>query len=234
MLSLFLFTDADQKANDDLEKINALMEKDIPPEVTIVTEDDESRTSSDEETDDEAVMSEEEDAEESYHELYLPEDTMPSYTTIKFSNNMSPEECDSYYSHLAQNEDSTRGRDIYTRRRKLPCTLKRKIERSSSFSSQSTEATDTTSLSTDSSSSAPSRVTFNDSVTEYPIHHFDEFPLEIRSNIWTAGRDVSINKKRNKKEYKYDFCDWRSATEEDEMVLDTLTGELIHPVHLES
>ena len=253
MLSLFLFTDDNQEKvdtndrgniNDDLEEITLPLEVEIPPEVTIVSEDDDdqSRTESEDDNDDDVVASE---VDNSYHELYLPEDKIPTYSSIRFSNNMSMEECDRFYSQLHENESSTieinkatpRLKSDLPKRRcmaqpKIVESNRRKMARTSSFSSQSSDATDTTSSSTNSCSSAY-RVMFQDSVTEYPIHRVEEFPMEIRSNIWSTGREVSLNKKRNKKEYKYDFCDWRGATEEDEMVLDTLTGELIHPAHLE-
>mmetsp|Transcript_17931 Transcript_17931/g.23753 ORF Transcript_17931/g.23753 Transcript_17931/m.23753 type:complete len:255 (-) Transcript_17931:99-863(-) len=253
MLSLFLFTDDNQKkvdtndegnTNDDLEEITLPLEEEIPPEVTVVSEDDDdqSRTESEDDNDDDMVASEVDDL---YHELYLPEDKMPTYSSIRFSNNMNMEECDRFHSQFDDYESSTIEINKVTSRLKSDLSKRRcmtrpkniessrrKMARTSSFSSQSSDATDTTSSSTNSCSSVY-RVMFLDSVTEYPVHTVEEYPMEIRSNIWSSGREVSQNKKRNKKEYKYDFCDWRGATEEDEMVLDTLTGELIHPAHLD-
>lgn len=40
-----------------------------------------------------------------------------------------------------------------------------------------------------------------------------------------------MNKIRNKREYRFEKCHWKNATEEWEMSVDLITGELVHPAH---
>jgi hypothetical protein len=49
--------------------------------------------------------------------------------------------------------------------------------------------------------------------------------------MYSSSLDVRQNKIRNKKEYRYDGYDWRNCTEEWEMSVCMVTGELVHPVH---
>lgn len=55
----------------------------------------------------------------------------------------------------------------------------------------------------------------------------------ILNTIYTNRDSLRLNKIRNKKEYAYDNHDWRGVTEEDEMEVDEVTGEFVHPVHEE-
>lgn len=52
-----------------------------------------------------------------------------------------------------------------------------------------------------------------------------------RRKMYSSSLEVRKNKIRNKKEYRYDGYDWRNVTEEWEMNVDMVTGELVHPVH---
>ena len=74
-------------------------------------------------------------------------------------------------------------------------------------------------------------VSFDSVVRVQPVPHSDVLTAEQRHRMYSTSWEVRRNKIRNKKEYRYDGCDWRNVTEEQEMVVDMVTGELIHPAH---
>jgi len=104
-------------------------------------------------------------------------------------------------------------------------------------SGSSLESDDTESLNSSISSSSSSTkkrrsgVSFSSSVKIQPIPHSSSLSPSQRRNMYSSSYEVRLNKVRNKKEYKYDGYDWRSVTEEWEMGVDMISGELVHPVH---
>lgn len=104
-------------------------------------------------------------------------------------------------------------------------------------SGSSLESDDTESLNSSISSSTTSTkkrrsgVSFSTSVKIQPIPHSSSLSPSQRRNMYSSSYEVRLNKVRNKKEYKYDGYDWRSVTEEWEMGVDMISGELVHPVH---
>lgn len=74
-------------------------------------------------------------------------------------------------------------------------------------------------------------VSFSSAVAVQPIPHSCTLTPVQRRKMYTTCVEVRQNKIRNKKEYRYDNYNWRNATEEWEMGVDMVTGELIHPVH---
>mmetsp|Transcript_22350 Transcript_22350/g.48094 ORF Transcript_22350/g.48094 Transcript_22350/m.48094 type:complete len:246 (+) Transcript_22350:262-999(+) len=74
-------------------------------------------------------------------------------------------------------------------------------------------------------------VCFNETVTVQPIPHSCTLTSMQRRRMYSTSVEVRQNKIRNKKEYRHDGYDWRNATEEWEMSVDVITGELVHPVH---
>ncbi|KAL3783976.1 hypothetical protein HJC23_013356 [Cyclotella cryptica] len=101
---------------------------------------------------------------------------------------------------------------------------------SSSLESSSTE--DDASLSSSSSSSSKKKgVSFNETATVLPIPHASTLTPQQRRKMFSSSIEVRQNKIRNKKEYRYDGYDWRNCTEEWEMSVDMVTGELVHPAH---
>mmetsp|Transcript_23794 Transcript_23794/g.49795 ORF Transcript_23794/g.49795 Transcript_23794/m.49795 type:complete len:294 (+) Transcript_23794:192-1073(+) len=74
-------------------------------------------------------------------------------------------------------------------------------------------------------------VSFSSTVAVQPIPHSYTLTPMQRRKMYTTCVEVRQNKIRNKKEYRYDNYNWRNATEEWEMGVDMVTGELIHPVH---
>jgi hypothetical protein len=103
----------------------------------------------------------------------------------------------------------------------------------STSSSDSLEDDDDTSSTTTSSSKSSRKksVGFNTSVKIQPIPHSSTYTPCQRRKMYSTSLEVRKNKIRNKKEYRYDGYDWRNVTEEWEMSVDMVTGELIHPVH---
>ena len=100
-----------------------------------------------------------------------------------------------------------------------------------SSSDAGSETRDDLSLSSSSSVVKPKGVSFAESVRVQPIPHSSILSLSQRRRMYSSSMEVRQNKSRNKKEYRYDGCDWRNATEEWEMGVDMVTGELVHPVH---
>jgi len=100
-------------------------------------------------------------------------------------------------------------------------------------------ASDTDSSSSDEESSAsplPSKpqsrgVSFSPAVKVQAVPHSSDLTPFQRRKMYSSSFEVRQNKIRNKKEYRYDGCDWRNITEEWEMGVDMVTGELIHPAH---
>ena len=103
------------------------------------------------------------------------------------------------------------------------------LVRSNSSSSLESSSTD------DDASTATSMkkkgVSFNESVVAHSIPHASTYTPAQRRRMYTSSLDVRQNKIRNKKEYRYDGYDWRNCTEEWEMSVCMVTGELVHPVH---
>jgi len=74
-------------------------------------------------------------------------------------------------------------------------------------------------------------VSFSPNVHIQPIPHVSTLSSTQRRRMYSSSNEVRRNKIRNKKEYRYDGYDWRNVTEESEMGVDDVTGEVIHPVH---
>ncbi len=74
-------------------------------------------------------------------------------------------------------------------------------------------------------------VSFDPAVRVQPVPHSSTLTSRQRRRMYTATLEVRTGKVRNKKEYRFDGCDWRNATEEWEMRVDMVTGELVHPAH---
>lgn len=75
-------------------------------------------------------------------------------------------------------------------------------------------------------------VTFNEKVRILPIPPLSSYSLEQRFKMYANRYELRQIKIRNKKEYAFDGYDWRNATEEGNMAICPLSGELLHPAHL--
>jgi hypothetical protein len=76
-----------------------------------------------------------------------------------------------------------------------------------------------------------SGVSFASTVAVQPIPHSSTLTPLQRRKMYSSSFEVRQNKIRNKREYRYDGYDWRNVTEEWEMGVDMVTGELVHPAH---
>jgi len=102
----------------------------------------------------------------------------------------------------------------------------------SSESSSDDESSLQSSSSAASTTSPKSRgVSFSAAVKVQPIPHSSLLSPMQRRKMFSSSMEVRQNKIRNKREYRHDGCDWRNITEEWEMGVDMVTGELVHPVH---
>lgn len=97
--------------------------------------------------------------------------------------------------------------------------------------STSSSSLDSSSSDDVSTASKKKGVTFNESVVSHSIPHSSVYTPAQRRRMYSSSLDVRQNKIRNKKEYRYDGYDWRNCTEEWEMSVCMVTGELVHPVH---
>lgn len=82
-----------------------------------------------------------------------------------------------------------------------------------------------------SSSSSKKGVSFSSTVEVRTIPSAKSYSPSQRRRMYASPSETRRNKIRNKKEFRYDGRDWRNATEEQDMGVDELTGELVHPAH---
>ena len=73
-------------------------------------------------------------------------------------------------------------------------------------------------------------VSFNEQVRVLPIPPITSYTPEQRYRMYANRFELRENKSRNKKEYEFDNYDWRNVTEEGNMIVCPLSGELLHPV----
>jgi hypothetical protein len=82
------------------------------------------------------------------------------------------------------------------------------------------------------SSSLESRrpgVSFDASVTVFPIPGRFEYSERIRNQLWTPPLEIQINVARNIHEFAAEQWDWRQIADDEDMIL--WGDERIHPVH---
>lgn len=64
------------------------------------------------------------------------------------------------------------------------------------------------------------------SVIEIPSHK--AYTLQQKTSLWRSSQEIRFMARRNRLEYNHDGKDWRTATEEDDMI-DVGDGNLVHP-----
>eukprot|EP01082_Thalassiosira_pseudonana_P001602 g901.t1 g901 contig10:966240-967347(+) len=159
------------------------------------------------------------------HELFLPHDTSPSFTPLKFES----DDDDS-----SSSDEEEEGEDEC-----LCLLLSAFLPNVSDSSSTEEDSSVDSHKSKDKNGSTPSTaanttsrpgVSFNTTVAVYPVFETDAYSPSMISSMFTKRDELRINKLRNKREFAYDRHDWRTATEEEEMEAGE-DGELVHPVH---
>eukprot|EP00562_Extubocellulus_spinifer_P033211 CAMPEP_0178699240 /NCGR_PEP_ID=MMETSP0699-20121125/10964_1 /TAXON_ID=265572 /ORGANISM="Extubocellulus spinifer, Strain CCMP396" /LENGTH=263 /DNA_ID=CAMNT_0020345353 /DNA_START=106 /DNA_END=897 /DNA_ORIENTATION=- len=76
------------------------------------------------------------------------------------------------------------------------------------------------------------RVSISNDVHVVPIPQRSEYAPIVRQRLWTSGQELYQNAARNSVEFASEGWNWRSVTEDADMLRHTITKELIHPVHL--
>ena len=175
------------------------------------------------------------------HRLFLPADTSPTYEELKYEEDeevSSDEESDdeeeptpqySQRTYMMGNNRSLRPRMM------LPTHHHRLWNRNpSSVSVSSTSSSSLGSIppqiSCHNEKSRRAGVSFNDSVTVYPVFQSNVYSADMICQMYTKRDELRANKLRNKREFAYDLQDWRNATEESDMDVND-DGEFVHPVH---
>lgn len=59
----------------------------------------------------------------------------------------------------------------------------------------------------------------------------DEYSKRVKDRLWTNAEELQQNAQRNAFEFAAEGWDWRTALEDENMYRDSVSGELIHPVH---
>lgn len=85
-----------------------------------------------------------------------------------------------------------------------------------------------------SSSKLKKQVSFHESVAVVPVPMKDEYSNRIRTKLWSDAVEICENVERNLVEFAAENYDWRCACMEDEMYVCGVTGDLIHPIHVET
>ncbi|CAB9511415.1 expressed unknown protein [Seminavis robusta] len=76
-------------------------------------------------------------------------------------------------------------------------------------------------------------VQFEHTVTGIEIRHHRDYPACDRKLMWNSFAEIQANADRNINEFRHDGWQWRNATEESEMVVQSV-GELVHPASYKS
>lgn len=72
-------------------------------------------------------------------------------------------------------------------------------------------------------------VCFDESVSLVEIPLASRYSKSTRERLWTSSEETEASMERNRKEFREDGWDWRTATEEDDFVLCPSNGVLVHP-----
>jgi len=76
------------------------------------------------------------------------------------------------------------------------------------------------------------RVTLHDMVSVIPIPQRSEYTTSQHSHIWTTSEELYANAARNSIEFASEGWNWRTVTEDEDMLYHKSTKQLVHPVHL--
>jgi hypothetical protein len=76
-------------------------------------------------------------------------------------------------------------------------------------------------------------IMFQDQVEVIPIPTRYEYSDRIKSRIWSNRHELQENAERNAMEFAAEGWNWRTVTEDEGMYICSLSGELVHPIHLQ-
>lgn len=77
------------------------------------------------------------------------------------------------------------------------------------------------------------KVILDSEVTVMPIPMRSEYSDRVKKRIWTSASELYQNAVRNTVEFASEGWNWRNVIEDECMLHNSASGELIHPVHLE-
>lgn len=76
------------------------------------------------------------------------------------------------------------------------------------------------------------RVCLDESVSVVPIPMRSEYSDRVKERLWSSATELYQNAARNSIEFAAEGWNWRTVTEDEKMLVCTVSGELIHPIHL--
>lgn len=76
------------------------------------------------------------------------------------------------------------------------------------------------------------KVSLRNEVAVVPIPMREEYPDKVKERVWSSASELYDNAVRNSIEFAAEGWNWRTAIEDENMIVCNKTGELIHPVHL--
>lgn len=103
---------------------------------------------------------------------------------------------------------------------------------SPSLSSQSSMSS-TTPATTDNKQTAPHHIHFQEVVKVLPIPSRYQYSERIKTCLWNNRYELQEMAQRNLQEFESEGYDWRNVVMDDEMYIDSATGNLIHPCHVD-
>lgn len=73
------------------------------------------------------------------------------------------------------------------------------------------------------------QITFDSTVTVFSIPSRFEYSNRVKKFLWNGGREIKANAERNLKEFAAEGWNWHTVLEDEDMLVDAKTGELVHP-----
>jgi uncharacterized protein (UPF0333 family) len=78
-----------------------------------------------------------------------------------------------------------------------------------------------------------SRIQFSTNVEVVPIPSRHSYSNRIKKFMYSNSTEIRENAERNVREFEFEGWDWHLVLEDDEMYVDSSSGELVHPVWFE-
>jgi hypothetical protein len=101
----------------------------------------------------------------------------------------------------------------------------------SNHSGTEADASSTSSSPNSTNSNSTSTVQFHETVSVVEIPSRYQYSNRIKKFIWSNSYEISEMAERNTIEFESEGYDWRNVVMDDDMLIDSINGELIHPCH---
>eukprot|EP00586_Coscinodiscus_wailesii_P003620 CAMPEP_0172490754 /NCGR_PEP_ID=MMETSP1066-20121228/21293_1 /TAXON_ID=671091 /ORGANISM="Coscinodiscus wailesii, Strain CCMP2513" /LENGTH=245 /DNA_ID=CAMNT_0013259381 /DNA_START=157 /DNA_END=894 /DNA_ORIENTATION=+ len=76
------------------------------------------------------------------------------------------------------------------------------------------------------------RVVLDNDVEVIPIPMRSEYSYRVKERLWSTPTELYENAARNSIEFASEGWNWRTVTEDENMLVCQISGELVHPIHL--